>query len=101
MQTHDEPPKHSLRPLFFILAIRNSGKQLGVFTPVSYTRGKINRQLRSGANSNGHVPGNSVSETGERMNGGAVIDDKSPEKEAILHNKSSFEYTLNESYGRC
>jgi hypothetical protein len=29
-------------------------------------------------------PGNSVNETGERMNGGAVMEDKSPLKEAIL-----------------
>jgi hypothetical protein len=32
----------------------------------------------------GHIPGNSVSETGERIKGGAVRDDKSPENEAIL-----------------
>lgn len=32
-----------------------------------------------------YVPGNSVSDTGERMNGGAVIDERSPENEAILH----------------
>lgn len=38
---------------------------------------------RKGAN----VPGNSVSETGERINGGAVIEERSPEKEAILHQK--------------
>jgi hypothetical protein len=31
-----------------------------------------------------NVPGNSVRETGERMNGGAVIDDRSPENVAIL-----------------
>lgn len=31
------------------------------------------------------VPGNSVRETGERMNGGAVMDDKSPENDAILY----------------
>lgn len=30
------------------------------------------------------LPGNSVSEVGERMNGGAVKEDKSPENEAIL-----------------
>jgi hypothetical protein len=34
--------------------------------------------------SNDFLPGNSVSETGERIKGGAVIDDKSPEKEARL-----------------
>jgi hypothetical protein len=33
-----------------------------------------------------HLPGNSVSEVGERMNGGAVKEDKSPENEAILIN---------------
>ena len=32
----------------------------------------------------GHTPGNSVSEMGERMNGGAVKDERSPEKDAIL-----------------
>lgn len=32
----------------------------------------------------GSVPGNSVSEMGERMKGGAVNEDKSPEKDAIL-----------------
>lgn len=31
------------------------------------------------------LPGYSVRETGDRMNGGAVIEDKSPETEAILH----------------
>ena len=31
-------------------------------------------------------PGNSVSEVGERMKGGAVKEDKSPENEAILIN---------------
>ena len=31
-----------------------------------------------------YVPGNSVNETGERMKGGAVREDKSPENEAIL-----------------
>jgi len=30
-----------------------------------------------------HLPGNSVSEVGERMNGGAVKEDKSPENDAI------------------
>ena len=30
------------------------------------------------------VPGNSVREMGERMNGGAVKDERSPEKDAIL-----------------
>lgn len=30
------------------------------------------------------VPGNSVSEMGERMKGGAVKDERSPEKDAIL-----------------
>ena len=30
------------------------------------------------------APGNSVSEMGERMNGGAVSDERSPETEAIL-----------------
>lgn len=33
-----------------------------------------------------HLPGNSVSEVGERMKGGAVKEDKSPENEAILIN---------------
>lgn len=37
-----------------------------------------------------NIPGNSVSETGDRMNGGAVKDDKSPEKEAILHIRTLF-----------
>ena len=31
-----------------------------------------------------YLPGNSVSEVGERMKGGAVKEDKSPENEAIL-----------------
>lgn len=31
-----------------------------------------------------HLPGNSVSDVGERMKGGAVKEDKSPENEAIL-----------------
>lgn len=31
------------------------------------------------------LPGNSVSEMGERMNGGAVSDERSPETDAILH----------------
>lgn len=31
-----------------------------------------------------NIPGNSVKETGDRMNGGAVKDDKSPEKDAML-----------------
>jgi hypothetical protein len=30
------------------------------------------------------VPGNSVRETGERMNGGAVSEERSPEKFEIL-----------------
>ena len=30
------------------------------------------------------LPGNSVREIGERIKGGAVMDDKSPEKDAIL-----------------
>lgn len=33
-----------------------------------------------------HLPGNSVSEVGDRMKGGAVKEDKSPENEAILIN---------------
>jgi len=33
-----------------------------------------------------HLPGNSVSEVGERIKGGAVKEDKSPENEAILIN---------------
>jgi len=33
-----------------------------------------------------HLPGNSVSEVGERMKGGAVKEDKSPENDAILIN---------------
>ena len=33
-----------------------------------------------------HLPGNSVSEVGERMNGGAVKEDRSPENAAILIN---------------
>jgi hypothetical protein len=32
-----------------------------------------------------NIPGNSVSEIGDRMNGGAVKDDKSPENDAILY----------------
>ena len=34
-----------------------------------------------------NVPGNSVNDTGERMNGGAVIEYKSPENDAILHRR--------------
>jgi hypothetical protein len=30
------------------------------------------------------LPGNSVSEVGERMKGGAVSEERSPEKEAML-----------------
>lgn len=33
---------------------------------------------------NGAIPGNSVKEVGERIKGGAVSDERSPEKEAIL-----------------
>ena len=32
-----------------------------------------------------YVPGNSVREMGERMKGGAVSDERSPENDAILH----------------
>ena len=31
-----------------------------------------------------HLPGNSVREMGDKINGGAVSDERSPEKEAIL-----------------
>ena len=33
-----------------------------------------------------HTPGNSVREIGERIKGGAVKDERSPENEAILFN---------------
>lgn len=36
----------------------------------------------------GYLPGNSVSDVGERMKGGAVIEDKSPENEAILDQRT-------------
>jgi len=38
-----------------------------------------------------YLPGNSVSEVGERMKGGAVKEDKSPENEAILINVQGYE----------
>ena len=51
-----------------------------------------------------HLPGNSVSEVGERMNGGAVKEDRSPENEAILINvqgdKHGWEVSGNRPRGR-
>jgi hypothetical protein len=62
-----------------------------VFTPVSYDN-KVIRETAivrccvAGAKYRERlgVPGNSVSDTGDRINGGAVIDDRSPENDAIL-----------------
>lgn len=46
--------------------------------------------MRQGGNRRGpgwkNSPGNSVSDTGDRINGGAVMDERSPEKDAMLRN---------------
>lgn len=82
--THNEPLEHSDRPLLLILRVRDRGKQFRALTPVRCQRAPLSRETNQSEYS-AYTPGNSVSETGERMNGGAVSDDRSPENEAILY----------------
>lgn len=59
-----------------------------------WRRRKMMSHARCGCRDIWHAPGNSVSETGERMKGGAVMDERSPEKDAMLYN-AHHEYKLN------
>ena len=46
---------------------------------------KLSAVSKISTTTKGHLPGNSVRETGDKMKGGAVKDDRSPENEAILN----------------
>ena len=72
-------------------ARRKEGKEIArkekPISPQSQTRnakGSKNGIYDPERNNQFHLPGNSVSDVGERMNGGAVKEDKSPENDAIL-----------------
>lgn len=44
------------------------------------------------------VPGNSVSEIGERMNGGAVKEERSPENDAILRRRQELAWDRGDEW---
>lgn len=84
--THDEPLQHGDRAVLRRLPVCDRGEQLRPLAPVGCPPPRQDTCLARGGERGRMrgVPGNSVSETGERMNGGAVMDDRSPENEAIL-----------------
>ena len=79
---HDEPPQHRERAALRALRVRDRREQRGPLRPVRCAHTSARGPGRAGRRGS---PGNSVSETGERMNGGAVIELRSPENDAILH----------------
>lgn len=83
--TYNEPPEHSNRPVLIGLRICNIGEELWALAPVCYfTRTPLSESIGYAIICQGSVPGNSVSDMGERMNGGAVSDERSPDTDAIL-----------------
>ena len=63
----------------------NKGEEIGQSEPTGPEAQRTQKRGRTTAPKGfTYSPGNSVSEVGERMKGGAVKEDKSPENEAIL-----------------
>lgn len=79
--THNKPFEDGDGAFFIGLRVRNCCKELWALTPVRFTT-RVRTDTRTECRSD--APGNSVREMGERMNGGAVKDDRSPDQDAIL-----------------
>jgi hypothetical protein len=87
LECTDEPFENAAGAILWCFALRYRGEELWTLAPVRCrtNQGDIVRarcfQIDCGA------PGNSVRETGERMKGGAVSEERSPEKFAMLRSE--------------
>lgn len=86
--TYDEPSEDGECARLRVFGIGDSRKKIGAFTPVGCSghRDGNGRMMRASIEmiERRTIPGNSVKEVGERMKGGAVSEDRSPENEAML-----------------
>lgn len=80
-RTDDEPFEDGEGSVFASLGVCDGSEQIRALTPIccggSQTRVPGNECQCD-------IPGNSVNEVGERMKGGAVKEERSPEKDAML-----------------
>jgi len=80
-RTDYEPVEDGEGSGFAILGVCDGGEEFRALTPIC-CRGTQTRA--PGNECRCDIPGNSVNEVGERMKGGAVKEERSPEKDAML-----------------
>jgi len=84
-KAHDEPAEDGERTGLGVGGICDGGEEAGALGPVGWTGG-VSKTKGRGKD----MPGNSVSDVGERMKGGAVRAERSPETAAILAGVSTW-----------
>ena len=80
-RTDDKPVKNGEGSVFAIFGVCDGSEEFRALTPICCG----GSHMRIPANEcQCDTPGNSVNEVGERMKGGAVKEERSPEKDAML-----------------